>query len=57
MVNLEVEGGEVPAVASGTNLKKIKGAAKAQQMSKLPIHVQKPNGSETVVAQTKTEAM
>ena len=32
MVNLEVEGGgEVPAVASGTNLKKAKGAAKAKK--------------------------
>ena len=57
MVNLEVEGGgELPSVVSGTNLKKVKGAAKAQKLVPLPINVQKPDGSETVVAQTKAEA-
>ena len=54
MVNLEVEGGDVPAVPRGTNLKKAK-AAMAQKMVPLPVHAQKPNGSETVVAQTRTE--
>ena len=65
VVSLEVDGGEVPSVpsvasavnnllVSGTNCKKAKGAAKAQGMVPLPIHVQKPDGSETVVAQTKT---
>ena len=45
----------MPAAPRGTNLKKAKGAAMAQKMVPLPVHAQKPNGSETVVAQTKIE--